>query len=85
MSNIVPLVELKSVAQTKGNQMSELNQQNTLATEVPSRIARSEVNEDLKRWYSILKFCPPETFDSVQSRLDQPYQIALVQRRGERD
>ena len=29
--------------------------------------------DEVRRWYAVLKFCPPDSFDRVESRWNQPY------------
>jgi hypothetical protein len=62
MTNIIPLEESP---QNSGNLMdfdftSELDLCSTTSNEVPRRVITSEADEELRRWYSVLKFCPLE-------------------------
>lgn len=58
---------LRSIDQMEGSEVSELIPHSTYATERLGRVAPSEANDELRRWYSALKFCPLATFDNVES------------------
>jgi hypothetical protein len=49
------------------------------ATNVPRLIKPTRIvtpiaeNDEVRRWYAVLMFCPPDSFDRVESRWNQPY------------
>jgi len=56
-----------------GNSMSELNPSRNAAVEPTRIVVPIAESDEVRRWYAVLKFCPSDSFDPVESPWNQSY------------
>jgi len=63
----------QSIYSHGGDDMSELLPSRGPAVEPARIVAPTAENDEVRRWYAVLGFCPSDSFVPVDFRWNQPY------------